>query len=106
MGPASLRLAAIHLEKALDLIDLTSVGDEQNYVVVLFDQGVMVSHHDSIAAHNGIDRRSARQADFLDRSADNPRMSRIAVRYGLDRLGCATAQRMNLDHVASPNVRE
>ena len=45
----------IDLKQVLDLVDLSSICHEQDYMIVSFDDGVMMSNNHLVTTHQGND---------------------------------------------------
>ena len=70
---ACVRLPGRALEKTLDRLDMSAVGEEHDDVVVALHDRVMVRHDDLVAAHDGANQGAVGQLDFLDALAAHAR---------------------------------
>jgi hypothetical protein len=74
------------------LVDVTTIGDEENHVIISLNDGVVVSHDDLIAANDATDTRAFRQHDFFDLLANDARASMISVDDRLKRFSRTAPQ--------------
>jgi hypothetical protein len=68
------------------------VDKKQNHMVVGFDDRIVVTDDNLIAARDGADGRARRQTDFLNPPADDFRGFVVAMRDGFNRLSRAAPQ--------------
>jgi hypothetical protein len=60
-----------------------AVGEEEDYVIVCLHHGVMMSHHDIIAAHYCADGRALRQLNLLHCLSNYARAALVAMDHCL-----------------------
>ena len=80
------------LEQFFHVPGAAFVDQEQDHVVVRFDDHVIVGNQYLFPAHDGADGSAFRQVDILDGTAHHFRGFAVAVGDGLDGFRCAPAQ--------------
>src|SRR5690606_2843354 len=105
-APASSDEGHIHLEQLFQALDLAPVGHEKDDVVVGLDPDVVVRDDHFLAPDDGADTRSPRQFDLLQFASDYPGTFLCSMRYCLDGFSGTFPERMHLDDVAAPDVRQ
>jgi hypothetical protein len=76
-------------EEFFDLVDVATIGDEENHVIICLNDGVVVRHDDLVTSNHAADACAFRQHDFLDFLADDARAAIVTVDDGFERFGRA-----------------